>query len=794
MLLLGMGWMVYAHSLCPVGGMFVLLYCMWHARRHVEHRRKRMGCYLLLIVCFLAGVLRGCYSNQQYQTYRNFLVDGGSVTFQGKIYKKESKAQTPVYYLQDVILQHEGEQIRCPSILIYPESDEDPIGTIYFGTGRVSLFRSAKNEGNFDEERYYRSLGITTRLTSVRVRQKISCNWSMAQKLYELRCAMAQIYARWLPEQESVVMAALALGEKGSLEEDIKQQYRTAGLSHILAISGLHISVVGMAVYSFLRRRGMRFVLAGLLSGTMVVCYGVMCGMGISTRRAIGMYLVYLLANVLGDAYDSLSALALAAAILAWSEPFCLQNTGAIFSFGAVLGVVSEASVMVAKVRQVRLQRLEKERRTIHDVGWMQRRWYEVVDALVMSLGIQLYTLPLVACFYYEIPVYSLIFNILLLPFLGLLLGFGLMGGLIGCLSVSLGGLPGGVLFSAARLFLIPCHLILSLFSLMTTMAEELPGAMQIVGCPSVWQMLLYYSVLYALCYGKRPVDCRIFHRRLFLWGMIVMTNVGVLFFPKRSRFEVVMLDVGQGDAIYIQSAAGGHFFIDGGSSDVNQVGQYRILSFLKYRGVRHIDYWFVSHADSDHISGLLECLEQGYDIRTIVLSQEIVESDGLQQLRQMAQERGISICNLEAGDTLYSGEMTMRCVYPVAEVEAEERLDANAMSMVLLLSYQDVRALFTGDLGSAQEKYLPMEQLNGINVLKVAHHGSAYSTSEDFLSETTPAYALISCGEDNSYGHPHEALLERLKVAGAEALCTEESGAIEMEIVGEKIVVSGYR
>ena len=168
------------------------------------------------------------------------------------------------------------------------------------------------------------------------------------------------------------------------------------------------------------------------------------------------------------------------------------------------------------------------------------------------------------------------------------------------------------------------------------------------------------------------------------------------------------------------------------------------------------------------------------------------MESDGLQQLRQMAQERGISICNLEAGDTLYSGEMTMRCVYPVAEVEAEERLDANAMSMVLLLSYQDVRALFTGDLGSAQEKYLPMEQLSGINVLKVAHHGSAYSTSEDFLSATSPAYALISCGEDNSYGHPHEETLQRLKKTDVKVFRTDETGAIKIEVLNGNIVITG--
>ena len=405
--LLGAGWFVYDSPwwcvafVVYMGGLYAGL------RPHLlctVQRRKRFLCVAL---AFLCGSMIGALAVQRQKTYHSFLQNDRVVQFQGEIYKKESKANQPVYYLQDVILQDQKEQIKCSSIILYPDSDDDIIGTIYIGTAKITPFRQARNDGNFDEKIYYESNGIVARLEDAVIHKKIPSRRYVRIKLYELQQNIAGVYGQYLFGEESGVLQTLALGEKGELDTDARALYQMAGLSHILAISGLHISVVGMAIYRLLRKRGVSFGTSGILADVLVMLYGMMTGMSPSTKRAIVMYSFYLLANIWGEVYDSASALMFAAIGMVATNPFAMKNAGVIFSFAAVLGVISFANPLVAC-----LQREKK-------------RW---LDAFVFALGLQLFTLPLVARFYYEVPIYSVFLNWLLLPLLGILLGCGLLG------------------------------------------------------------------------------------------------------------------------------------------------------------------------------------------------------------------------------------------------------------------------------------------------------------------------------------------------------------------------------
>ena len=236
----------------------------------------------------------------------------------------------------------------------------------------------------------------------------------------------------------------------------------------------------------------------------------------------------------------------------------------------------------------------------------------------------------------------------------------------------------------------------------------------------------------------------------------------------------MVMLDVGQGDGIYLQSSAGNHFFIDGGSTDVTKVGTYRILPFLKYHGIRKIDYWFVSHTDLDHINGLQECLERGYEIEHLVFAKAqkegVEDGDAMEKLIQTAKKQGSQILYMEVGDRLISGDLRLQCVGPTQAISRDFAADCNAMSLCLLLTCGDFQGLFTGDIAMDQEASLVAEVQSALGengtlaFLKVAHHGSKYSSGEDFLDALAPKIALISCGKNNSYGHPGKETLERLE------------------------------
>lgn len=268
----------------------------------------------------------------------------------------------------------------------------------------------------------------------------------------------------------------------------------------------------------------------------------------------------------------------------------------------------------------------------------------------------------------------------------------------------------------------------------------------------------------------------------------------------KRGELQITMLDVGQGDGIYIKTPAGKHYLIDGGSSDVTNVGTYRIEPYLESQGVEALDYVFVSHGDGDHTSGIEEMLANqklGIQIHTIVLPNEQVIDDALYALAELASENGTKVVIMEVGDAIedeksFSGnQMLLTCVAPFDTYEGEI---GNASSMVLDLQYGEFDMLFTGDLEKdGEEIVVDSGILRDYDVLKVGHHGSKYATSEKFLEQVKPEIALISAGRENAYGHPSEETLERLEDIGCEVYSTQECGAITIRTDGENMRVDGF-
>lgn len=371
-------------------------------------------------------------------------------------------------------------------------------------------------------------------------------------------------------------------------------------------------------------------------------------------------------------------------------------------------------------------------------------------------------TLPLTAYYYYEIPLYGILANLVVIPLAGVVMGFGLLGGLC------------GLLFPAfAGVVLIPCHWILSLYEAICQGLKWLPADVWITGRPQVWLMIVYYGVLVFLVFG------RLQRRRIVLLIPLVMLVLMFTQSPVR-QFQISFLDVGQGDGIYINGGDGKQYFVDGGSTSKKELGRYTILPFLKYHRVRQIDVWFVSHADTDHISGLLEVLERGYSVKTILLSEEAPEDENLLALKAAAETAGTKVLTVANGAYLSGKDYRMICYTP----EADEADDRNQASLVNLIEYDEFRVLLTGDIGSKQENWL-LEQtgIGDVDVLKAAHHGSKYSNSDLFLQTISPEWTIISCGENNLYGHPHKETLERIENTGSEILMTMEQGEITLKI-----------
>ena len=526
------------------------------------------------------------------------------------------------------------------------------------------------------------------------------------------------------------------------------------------------MSFIGMGFYGLLRRVGCPVKPAGVLGILFLLGYTVMIGGGVSAIRAFVMFGIRVGADLCGRAYDMATSLAVAAALIALESPMYLRDAGYLLSFGAVLGM---AAVYPLMMRQGKTKS-------------------KILQSFQASLAVNLVLFPVMLSFYYEFPPYSLLLNLVIIPLMSVVLGAGLLGSFL-CLFFKPAG---GVVF-------LLCRGILNLYEWSCNLSMKLPFSRIVTGKPEVSWIVLYYAVLLLVCLywmlrkEKTGKTC-------FAWGMLAAAGICLAASGQMKHhgvFQATMLDVGQGDGIFLRTPNGRTCFVDGGSSDISKVGEYRIVPFLESQGVKELDYVFVSHGDADHMSGIEEILQNqtlGVRIKNLVLPPVRLHDDALKKLGKTAKENGTKVFGMEAGQQMSLGEMSLTCMAPSQEYQGET---GNAASMVLWMEWKNLEMLLTGDVeGEGEVQLTERMRAHGktkCDILKAAHHGSKNSTLPEFLQQLTPKYAWISSGIGNRYGHPAKETVERLSEKGCELYGTQEYGAVTLKIKGEKAVIETF-
>ena len=754
---------------------------------------------------------------------------------------------------------------------------------------------AAANPGQFDLRQYYKSLGYLYYIEDPEVISVAGGKNRIVYRLDSLKTSLKAVYRKCCTATDAGVYAAMVTGDRSDMDSTISELFSAAGIGHILAISGLHISLIGMGLYRLLRRIGFLCPMSAIISGIFVVLFGVMTGNSVSATRAIVMFVCAVNAQVLGRRYDILSAVSLSAIILILKNPYVIANSGFLLSFMAIAGVAVVTDGFSVK--------------------WL--KW------LTGPVAIQLATLPIILWFYYEVPVYSVFLNLIVVPLMSLIMISALGCGMLGLISI-----PAGGFFAGAG------HYILILFQYGSELMLSLPGSVFVAGRPELWQVMVYYILLFLFSQRKHvvmwiekraarkcgEVECEVKKHKevgreavkggarkcearkcearkceaekpeagrcvmganIFLRSLLVIAII-ILLSRARSGLEVTFLDVGQGDAIFISLPNGGNVFIDGGSTSSRNIYEKVIEPFLKYKGVRRLDFLFLTHSDADHENGWAQALSgNAYipDIYNLVLNGS--DYSKYLELRERALKYGaleygtVKYGTLEYGisgcvTSKYSGALawlnddradeTNASMEGVADIEDIEDIEAiattladkdteilcaeygmeyvfgecsmvslnepghsdanvnvdreaykigssktgtgeseNDNSIVLLLQYKGKSILFTGDMTSKMEadvaeavRYCGVDSLS---ILKVGHHGSKYSSSEEFLAGIMPQAAVISCAARNTYGHPHKETLQRLEDVGALVLRTDEGGAIIAKIraSGAEMLVYEY-
>ena len=646
------------------------------------------------------------------------------------------------------------------SLLVYLQDDYAPaVGSYVMLSGEISYFNKASNPGEFNARRFYGGRDVLFSIRNASVEKVSNSGNGLLQALKKFRLKQEEYLETYLPDGNDAIMRAMLFGNRKEMDEETKELYQKNGIAHILAISGLHISLLGMSVYKILLHLPIPkgFVLS--VSGMFLVLYCLMVGVSVSAFRALVMFSFFLISKWLKRSYDMITSMAFSAVIWLMMHPGYLYDCGFQLSYAAIIGM----GVILPALTEI--------------TDLLKKRWLRrVISLFLPSLSVNLMTAPILIYHYHELSFFSIVLNLIVLPLMAPLL-------LCGIAMLFMANLFGGISVLPGTVCSFPVNFILWVYEMGCRILECFPIGRKNMPVMPLWQIILYYLLLLLMIVLK--------NKKRHIYQFIFPTLcIFLLVIPRKPDFAVWTLDVGQGDCNVIFTKEGNTFIIDCGSTSKYKAGERILIPFLKYHGIGSVDGIIVSHPDEDHMNGIVELMglgeEENIEVKRIYIYEKGLqnEPEEWEELVKLAKEKGIPVTGMGQGDMLQTKTLQMECIYPL---DGQNGLTGNAASLVLHMESGEFCGLFTGDLeydGESRLRNAYSGRLNGsekkeCDLLKVAHHGSSTSTGSDFLQWINPGSAVISCGENNRYGHPHKEVLSRLQAEEIPYLITYENGAI---------------
>ena len=703
-------------------------------------------------------------------------------------------------------------------------------GQICSVKGHFLELSPATNEGEFSLPSYYKGEGISGVFQAKTIELVRGESSPFAKELFTLKQSLGNRIDALFPEETAGFLKSLFLGERSGITLSEKNLYQSAGISHILAISGLHLSLLGGFFYRLLRKIKLSSLLSSLITSFFLFSYFLFTGSSHSAFRALFMLFLRFAAIQLGKGKDLLSQLSFALLFLLWLNPLSLYSIGMQCSFFTLFVFFLLEERPGKAVRKKKEKALSKICKNLalgfskHPSLLLKFPAYlsKLIPCLLSTLPHRLQgsflfylaLLPLFSLTQFSFPLYAPLLNLLLLPLLPFFF-------LLGAISILLSYLPEQDflllrLFSFSSRFLL--NLLFQIFHLFMEKSLALPFSQILLGKMQALSVIFYFLFLYLLFFFPKAKSLSLLLSLGFLLSL-------PLYLPRPPKeLEIAALDVGQGDGFVLRKGAL-VFTIDNGSTSKNLFPEQIFFPYCKAKRIQHIDYALLTHCDRDHISGIQALLEKN---PSISLSHLILPASALQDhrydlLKRLAYNHGADVSYWQKGDELVFSEqgiclsakktawaenpstskkrgpdtkghqLHIRCFYPNDSTYIEE---ANAHSIGCLLEYGHFRMLFTGDMPKESEEALlencrETEASPIVDVLKLAHHGSKTSSCPSFLSETRAKFALFSYGKKNRYGHPHKSTVENCKKYRLFPLETAKLGEILIKTNGKQFEIT---
>ena len=699
------------------------------------------------------------------------------------------------------------------------------------------LFKHATNPGCYDAFNYWRSKNIyyyvnisdTNNIILLQQGKNKILRWAG-----QLKRQISEVIFACLEASDAGMLQALVIGDTSEMDSDIRSLYSKQGIAHIFSISALHMSIIGAGLYKLQRRRGIRIRISALTSGCLLLFYALMCGFSVSAMRALVMFFLTLCADCIGRTFDTLSGMMIALISLIVPYPFLLMNFAFWMSFGCVFALCLIA-MRRRKLREMRQNSKRKKnlQNKKSQTLKIKNRYERCKDVLEDAIWLYLFNIPILAYFQFSVPLYSWCLNLLVIPCVGILYPIGLIGSLFGCANLWLG-----------QYILYACYPLLWCMNHLTEATEKLPLSELITGQPPLWLVIAAEAVwIFQMLHQGRHKFGKIG------WKLCLCFVYIFILAPVRlptDNLKIHFIDVGQGDCSLLIHPNHSVTLIDGGSTSQDDVGTYVLQKVLRYYGIQMIDRIVLTHMDEDHVNGIETLIEQQYPIQSIYISAQDIQNTRFKQLAAKVQAQHIAVYSLKQGDKVQWDGVEVECLWPENTGETvitnsnlnqistyKKDVNENDCSVVLLMTYQKCRMLFTGDIsGECEEKLMnyldaqyygiqyydiqyqdtssvgESDKINTvesdmndkqthykykIDILKVAHHGSKYSSTDAFLDYIRPRLAVISCAEKNLYGHPAPDTIDRLTKQNTKIYYTMKSGMITMYLTENKIEIEQY-
>lgn len=789
-------------------------------RRGRESAGRRLAVFLF-VLCFLTGGLRYGLADGYISVFDG--MDGETVTVSGRVLSaspqedgavliidavpespapgEDGKKRTRREKLQVTVRNSGSGQSGGGGDEGADRNEAEKIRSLtgWYVTVTGAVYRPAEagNPKGFDYAQYLRTRGI--RMTMYAEWSKLQCGEKPAGLFYILE-RLAALKSVFLSQTEShmdaeaaALLSGIMFGDKNDLDEAEYEDFQKNGIAHLLAVSGMHISMIyGILNVAFRNPSG----LAGNLPIAVILAmYAAMCGFSPSVVRAVIMIYIHIAAKITFRRYDFLSSISVCAFCMMIYRPDVLFAAGFQLSFLAVLtlGIVMPKG---GGYRHAELPEDKKKHAEIlpekHADGRKRRLYTACRDQVQGTVLMQLGMVPLSLYHFHYISIGAFFLNIPAIALSDLIVPAGTA---LIPLSVLAEWIPISAADGDPAEFLLAAvcrteEMLLSALTDLNALFADTPLSYRYMASPPDAVFFLYYFILFFLCSEAGLEIVRKSAKKaavILAAGALVCLTAGIFLQQDMMRADMIFVDVGQGDCAHLKADGGTDLMFDSGGSDTYDVGKKTLIPYFLAGGVSDIDLAVISHLHQDHCGGL-RTMTEGVKVKKLLLS-AVYEP----QAESIAAEFGIPRENMifaAAGDVLTVGGAKLTVLKPDrADEETYRRLlqdseDENRLSLIVRVEYRKTSVLFTGDIGEPLEKELaeqyaaegPVTMRS--DILKVAHHGSRYSSCEAFLSAAAPKAAVIQVGR-NYYGHPAQETIQRLSDAGAEIFRNDLHGAI---------------